>query len=237
MIQIDGVSHAYGRVTALKDVGAQLAADRVALLGPNGAGKSTLLGLVTTVLPVQDGSIRVAGHDVGDRRGRASARGVLGYVPQSMTLPPTWTCAEFLAYACWMHREPNHQAAVGRALASVGLTERADSRIRTLSGGMRQRLCVAQALVHEPSVLVVDEPTVGLDPLQRVRLREVLTGLDCQLVVATHLVDDVAAMADHVVVLDGGRVVFDGAITQLCGGEVNAAEVERAYVSLVADPG
>lgn len=211
-------------------------ADRVALLGPNGAGKSTLMGVLTTVLPVQQGQVVVRGSDVSSRRGRAAARRVLGYVPQSMSLPAGWTCADFLAYACWMHQVSDYQPAVERALASVGLSERAGSRIGTLSGGMRQRLCVAQALVHHPAVLVVDEPTVGLDPLQRVRLREVLAGLDCQLMVATHLVDDVAAMAEQVVILDAGRVVFDGSITDLCDGEVSATSVEQAYVALVTDP-
>ncbi|MFT3877992.1 MAG: ATP-binding cassette domain-containing protein [Propioniciclava sp.] len=220
---------------ALDEVDLCLSARSVALLGPNGAGKSTLLGLATTVLPVQRGRVAIQGSDLGRRDGRAAARRVLGYVPQSMSLPGGWSCEEFLAYACWMHQQTDYRAGVERALAGVGLGDQANSKIRTLSGGMRQRLCVAQALVHRPEVLIVDEPTVGLDPLQRVRLREVLKGLDCQLVVATHLVDDVAALAEHVVVLDAGRVVYDGSIEGLCSGTVSAATVEDAYVALVRD--
>lgn len=205
-------------------------------MGPNGAGKSTLLKLIATVLPGQKGKVLLSGHDLSTRAGRVAARRDLGYVPQSMSLPLGWSCEEFLAYACWMHGESEYRTSVGRALSGVGLSGRATSRIRTLSGGMRQRLCVAQALVHQPSVLVVDEPTVGLDPLQRVRVRELLMSLDCQLVVATHLVDDVAAMGQQVVILDAGRVVFNGDISTLCGGrEVSAAAVEAAYVARVQD--
>lgn len=234
MIRVEAVSFAYGGARALAGVDLTLTADRVALLGPNGAGKSTLIGLMTTVRKLQDGSIVVGDADLSDRHGRAAVRRRIGYVPQSMALPLGWTCEEFLAYACWMHGEPDFRRAVPDALALVDLADRADSKIRTLSGGMRQRLCVAQAIVHRPSVLVVDEPTVGLDPLQRVQVRNVLAGLDCQLVIATHLVDDVAAMAEYVVVLDEGSVVFSGDIATMCGGVVSAEAVEAAYLRHVA---
>ncbi|MDF1486821.1 ATP-binding cassette domain-containing protein [Tessaracoccus caeni] len=236
MILSSGVRHSYKQVLALGDISLSLESDRVALLGPNGAGKSTFLKLITTILPLQSGHLEVDGISLNDARGRSAARGRFGYVPQRMDLPGAYTVEEFLAYAGWMHRCSDLEPAVTRALEMVDLADRRSSRIKTLSGGMRQRVCIAQALVHAPSVVVVDEPTVGLDPQQRSRLRTYLAELDCQLLLATHMVDDVAGLAEEVVVLDHGRVAFHGPIAELCdGGPVTAESVERGYLRYV-DP-
>lgn len=236
MIAMSGVRHRYGQRVALGGVTGDLSSRRVALLGPNGAGKSTLIRLLTTLAKLQDGTITIDGDDLSSASGREAVRSRLGYVPQSMELPPGYTCAELMAYAAWMRGVSDVSEATNRCLSAVGLADRRDDGISSLSGGMRQRLCVAQALVHKPSLLVVDEPSVGLDPQQRVHLRSTLSSLDCQLVLATHLVDDVAGLAEEVLVLDDGAVAFHGSIQELCGGaEVSAAAVEEGYLRCVAD--
>lgn len=236
MIEIRAVRHQYGGRVALDGITETLRSQRIALLGPNGAGKSTLIRLLATLTPVQAGSVVVDGSDLSQGSQQVSLRARLGYVPQSMVLPSGYTCAEFIAYAAWMRGVNSVGSEVSRCLDAVGLAGRRDERISALSGGMRQRLCVAQALVNDPTLLIVDEPSVGLDPQQRVQLRETLRSLECQLVLATHLVDDVAGLAEEVLVLDDGHVAFHGSITQLCGGrEVTAAAVEEGYLQCVAD--
>ncbi|MFC6395479.1 ABC transporter ATP-binding protein [Luteococcus sanguinis] len=236
MIAMTAVGHRYKQRVALRDVTADLSSGRVALLGPNGAGKSTLIRLLTTLSSVQVGTITIDGDNLSLAAGRESVRARLGYVPQAMELPRGYTCGELMAYVSWMRGVSDVAKATERCLTAVGLADRRDDRISSLSGGMYQRLCVAQALVHEPSLLVVDEPSVGLDPQQRVHLRNTLSSLDCQLVLATHLVDDVAGLAEEVLVLDDGVVAFHGSIQELCGGaEVSAAAVEEGYLRCVAD--
>lgn len=236
MIELKNVRFTYGSREALAGVSGSLLSNRVALLGPNGAGKSTLISLLSTLKSLQEGSITVDSADLRSSAGRIRVRERLGYVPQAMELPSGYTCAELMAYAAWMRGVAHVAEATERCLSAVGLSDRRDDRISSLSGGMRQRLCVAQALVHEPSLLVVDEPSVGLDPQQRVHLRTTLSSLDCQLVLATHLVDDVAGLAEEVLVLDDGAVAFHGSIQELCGGaEVSAAAVEEGYLRCVAD--
>lgn len=237
MLALSDVRHTYrhGQV-ALDGLSAELPGRRLAVLGPNGAGKSTLLGLLSTSLVLQSGSVRVNGHDLADPGERRQHRERLGVLPQAMGLPGGYTCRQFLQYVAWMRQVPTGQLdpAVDRALEAVDLAERADSKIKTLSGGMRQRLGLAQALVNDPALVVLDEPTVGLDPRQRVELRTYLRRLDRPLVVATHLVDDVAALADDVLVVEQGRALFAGPLTVFCEGRPATAEtVEQAYLALV----
>lgn len=235
MISVEDVSHGYHGRVALDHLTVQLTGRVVGLLGPNGAGKSTLIRLLATLLTVQTGTITVDGSSLGTREGARVVRARLGYVPQQMTLPAGYTAEEFLAYAAWMRRMPAPAPAISLALQRVGLTDRRRSKIKTLSGGMRQRLCIAQAVVHQPALLVVDEPSVGLDPQQRAALRALLRGLDCQVVLATHLVDDIAGVTDQVVILDQGRAVFSGTTQQLCSaGAVTAEAVEAAYLDRVS---
>ena len=241
MLRVGGVRHTYrqGRV-ALDSLSAELSGHRIAVLGPNGAGKSTLLGLLSTSLLLQSGTLSINGHDLADRDERGRHRQRLGVLPQAMGLPAGYTCRQFLQYVAWMRQVSGRELdpAVDRALEAVDLSERAASKITTLSGGMRQRLGLAQALVNDPALVVLDEPTVGLDPRQRVELRTYLRRLDRPLVVATHLVDDVAALADDVLVIEQGKALFAGPLTVFCQGQPPTAEtVEQAYLALVpAEP-
>lgn len=178
------------------------------LVGPNGAGKTTLFRLLTGLDKPTAGSLSIA---------RDGAR--MGYLPQDPDLPGQASCRQFLDYVGWLHKIAGDQQrqASDRALAAVGLADKADDKIRALSGGMKRRLGIAQALVHAPELVLLDEPTVGLDPAQRVSLRDTISGLgdDRTLLVSTHLVEDVRGLADRVLVMRDGALIFDGTVAEL----------------------
>lgn len=171
-VSVRGVTHRYGRRVALADATLDLPVGVTGLLGPNGAGKSTLMKLLATAMPLQTGSVAVG--DVPLVRDNLTAvRRQLGYLPQRFEVMGWSTVRRNVEYAAWAHGLPSREAGerADRALVLLGLSDRAGSRARALSGGVRQRLGLACALVHEPRVLVLDEPTVGLDPAQRRGLR------------------------------------------------------------------
>jgi ABC-2 type transport system ATP-binding protein len=214
-IAIEGVTHAYGHHRVLDDVTLELAAGVTGVLGPNGAGKTTLLRMLATVLAPDDGDVQVLGHTLDDAAGRVAVRRRLGYVPQEPGFYRHFTAFEFVDYVAILKEMTDRHlrhTEVHRVLGLVGLEAVAGKRIHRLSGGMRRRVALAQALLGDPALLVLDEPTAGLDPEQRLRFREVIsTSLRSQAVVlSTHHTEDVAALCGRVVVLHGGRVRFDG---------------------------
>lgn len=224
----------FGTRVALSEVSFVLAPGLTVLLGANGAGKSTLLEVLAGLRRPSEGALLRAGRVVqkrSDRRLRAD----LGYVPQNPHLAPRVTCAETLAYAAWLKRirTSDQACAIGAALEKVGLANRAQDRVATLSGGMRRRLAIATALVSNPSIVLLDEPAAGLDLAQRAILRTVI-GQICAagaVIVSTHNVSDVAEIADNVLILDEGHVSFTGSMTQLCGKPHPApSEIEAAYL-------
>ncbi|WP_030381997.1 MULTISPECIES: ABC transporter ATP-binding protein [unclassified Streptomyces] len=215
------------------------------LLGPNGAGKTTLIRALATVLRPADGTLELLGESVGGRGEHRALRRRIGYLPQEFGYYKRFTVREFVEYMAWLKEVPKADipAAVQRAVERVGLADRADARMRTLSGGMVRRVGIAQALVNDPAVLLLDEPTVGLDPAQRLRFRELLQelGADTCVVVSTHLVEDVGAACTHVVLLAEGRLVFQGTPDGLAaaGGpeHVGDSPLERGYSALLLDSG
>ncbi|CCH32644.1 ATP-binding cassette domain-containing protein [Actinosynnema sp. NPDC047251] len=236
VVQVRGVSHRYGDVEALHRLELDFRSGVTAVLGPNGAGKSTLLGLLSTALRIQRGSVSVGGVD--SARDRRRYRDLLGFLPQHFTMPGNLTVAEFLTLTAWQRMVPRRKRAdaVDVALAAVDLSSRRDQKISTLSGGMHRRVGIAQAVVNQPEVLLLDEPTVGLDPRQRRVLRHLIVSLGRQraVVLSTHLTEDVAAAADRVVVLDEGEMRFDGTVEEFTGGRGSvAADIDTAYDALV----
>lgn len=214
------------------------------LLGPNGAGKTTLLSLLVTLLPVRGGRLLIGEHDLSTMAGRSRARRLLGFVPQRFSLAGELTVADTVAYAAWAHGLARDRCARAArwALESVDLSELADQRTGTLSGGQRQRVGIAAALAHDPRVLVLDEPTAGLDPGQRLRVREVVAelGEERTVLVSTHLIEDVAHLCSRVGVLAGGRIEFHGTFPELealiedtSGGSPYGSGFERAYDRLI----
>ncbi len=222
-LKLASVMKSYPTGFRLGPVDAEVGPGITVLVGPNGAGKSTLMGLCTTLLEPASGDILVGGNSTRSRAGRRAARAKIGYLPQDFTLPKRATPSQFLYYVAWLRGvAPKHrQARVDQALLAVDLTARRDERIARLSGGMKRRLGIAYALVHEPEVIVLDEPTVGLDPQQRLQIRQVLRSISQTrtILVSTHLVDDVQALADRVLVLDEGQLRFDGPKQSLLGDD------------------
>ena len=220
LISLRGVGRSFGATQALADVDLDLRAGVIGLLGPNGAGKTTLLRLLATALPPSRGKVRVLGRDVEVLAERTEIRRRLGYLPQEVGFPRGFTAFAFVDYIAllkeWADPAARH-AEVRRVLDQVGLSDAATKRIRAMSGGQRRRVALAQALLGSPPVLILDEPTTGVDPEQRVTLRTVLAELarTSIVVLSTHQTDDVAALCERVVVLDRGRVRYDGAITEL----------------------
>lgn len=184
------------------------------LLGPNGAGKTSLIRVLATVAAPTGGRVEILGDDVRDHRRRAAVRRQLGYLPQEFGYYPGFTVREFVAYVAWLKELPaaGTPAAVERAVARVGLTDRIDAKVKTLSGGMVRRVGIAQAIVNDPRVLLLDEPTAGLDPEQRVEFRGLLRelGASSAVIVSTHLVEDVAAACTEVTLVESGRVAYRG---------------------------
>jgi ABC-2 type transport system ATP-binding protein len=220
-VELAGVGKRYGRTHALSDV--DLAFDRgvTGLLGPNGAGKTTLLRIVATSIAAGSGEVRLLGRDPHHSHADLTAvRRELGYLPQELGYPSDMTAFGFLEYVAvlkeWNDRERRFKE-VRRVLDAVGLGDRATVKIRKLSGGQRRRVGLAQALLGDPQLVVLDEPTTGLDPAQRADLRRTLSALGHRstVLLSTHQTEDVAALCERVVVLAGGTVRFDGAVTDL----------------------
>jgi ABC-2 type transport system ATP-binding protein len=235
-VSASGIGLRYGGTRALDDVSLRLTGGVTGLLGPNGAGKTTLLRVLATALPADRGSFTVLGHDPGTARGRREVRRRLGYLPQTPGFHPDFTAFEFVDYVAIL-KEMTDRAArhreVRRVLDEVGLAGVRGKRIRKLSGGMRQRVALGAALVGDPGFLVLDEPTVGLDPEQRMRFRELIAGAGegRTVLLSTHQTEDVAMLCHRVLVMAGGRVRFEGT-----PAELTARAAGRVWNSTERDP-
>ena len=235
-IELTGIGKSYGRTHALD--GVDLSFDRgvTGLLGPNGAGKTTLLRIVATSIAADAGTARLLGRDpLGSHAEVTAIRRQLGYLPQELGYPSDMTAFGFVEYVAvlkeWNDRDRRVRE-VRRVLELVGLGDLATKRVGRLSGGQRRRVALAQALLGDPRILVLDEPTTGLDPAQRADLRRTLSVVagGCAVLLSTHQTEDVAALCERVVVLAGGRVRFDGPVTELVG-------TAAGQVWLADDPG
>ncbi|MGW4561589.1 ATP-binding cassette domain-containing protein [Streptomyces sp. NPDC004561] len=226
---------------ALDAVDLDIESGTVGLLGANGAGKTTLLRIITGVLRPTSGRVLVAGHDLSTSAGATAAKRSLGYLPQELSLYPDLTTREFLDYIGVLKgiddkRERHRQ--VDDRIAAVGLEERACEKLAGFSGGMKRRVGIAQALMGNPSVLIVDEPTTGLDPHERMRFRTLLAGLGHgrTVLLSTHILDDVAQTCPEVAVLASGRLVFHDDTTALVSQAVGCTYVYPAVDPIAGPP-
>lgn len=219
-IMIEHVTKKYGSHEALKGIDLRIEYGMFGLLGPNGAGKTTLLRILSTLLRPTSGRVLIGGADLSQGRQRKAVRAHLGYLPQEFGLYPDLSGREFLDYMGLLKRLYDRNARrqqIAALLGVVNLTGDADRKIKTYSGGMKRRIGIAQALLGDPRVLVIDEPTAGLDPEERIRLRTLLARLaeDRIVILSTHVVEDVSQTCGRLAVLDQGQLIFGGLTSQL----------------------
>jgi ABC-2 type transport system ATP-binding protein len=242
-VEIADLTRRFGRTQAVAGVDLSAGPGVFGLIGPNGAGKTSLLRMMATVIPPSSGRLRLLGRDPGSYGPRREIRRRLGYLPQNLGYYPSFTVAEFVEYFALLKEMPPARvpAAVATAIERTGLGDKARARLRTLSGGMLRRAGIAQAIVNEPELLLLDEPTAGLDPEQRVSFRALLRecGQRATVVVSTHLVEDVGAACTEVAVMNQGKIVFHGTPDELtASGEgtdaAGDAPLERGYSAVLA---
>jgi len=239
MLELTGVTHQYGSLTALDDVTLSVTDGKVGLVGVNGAGKTTLLSVASGAVMPTSGLVAVNGSSPYDRPQRREALARIALMPQYLEVPSHLTAHEAVSYLTWMRgaRWRDAVRAAHSALADVGLAQRANSKLRALSGGMARRVALAQAIALKPAVLLLDEPTTGLDPEQRRSVLDLVANLDATVVMSSHIIEDIATVCDTVVVLHDGRIKFHGTLAEL---QALAAEpsspraLEDAFVSLIA---
>ena len=226
MIEAIGLSKRYGDVVAVDDVSFSVdAGEVVGFLGPNGAGKTTTMRMLTGFLPPTDGSAKIAGHDIFDEP--LAARRSVGYLPETPPLYPEMTVRAYLRYVANIKDVPRarRREAVDRALERCALTDVASHVIGTLSKGYRQRVGLAQAIVHDPPVLILDEPTVGLDPIQIGEIRGLIADLAGEsgdtrhtVILSSHILPEVSAICRRVVMISEGRKTVDAPLDELTAG-------------------
>lgn len=235
-VEVTDVRKKYGSVRALDGVSFRLDKGITGLLGPNGAGKTTLIRALATVLAPDSGGISILGMDPDRPADRLEIRRRLGYLPQEPGFYKNFTCFDFIDYLAILKEHSDRasrHAEVRRVIGLTGLSDKSTTKVKKLSGGMRRRLALAQALLGDPGFLVLDEPTAGLDPELRFRFREMITELAADRIVllSTHQTEDVAAICDRVIVMDAGQVLFEGTpldLVDVARGKVWMAETRPA---------
>jgi ABC-2 type transport system ATP-binding protein len=242
-VEIVDLTRRFGRTQAVAGVSLQAGPGVFGLLGPNGAGKTSLLRMLATVIQPSSGTLRLLGRDPGSYGPRREIRRRLGYLPQNLGYYPGFTVAEFVEYFALLKDMPPGRvpAAVAAAIERTGLGDKARAKLRTLSGGMLRRAGIAQAIVNEPDLLLLDEPTAGLDPQQRVSFRAMLRsfGETATVIVSTHLVEDVGAACTKVALMNQGKILFYGTPTELTAradgtDAAGDAPLERGYSAVLA---
>ena len=237
MIRVEHLTKRYGDLLAVRDVSFSVSrGEVVGLLGPNGAGKTTTMRVITGFLPASAGCVAIAGHDLV-RDGREARRAV-GYLPESPPLYPEMRVTDYVRYVAALKDVPRRERGekVEKAIVACGLTEVRRRVIGTLSKGFRQRVGLAQAIVHEPEVLILDEPTAGLDPIQIAEIRALIERLSSNegrtVILSTHILAEVEAICQRVLLLAYGQLRIDSSLAETAGSgsleEVFIREVEAA---------
>src|SRR6516165_4127505 len=241
-VEITGLTRRFGRTVAVAGVDLRAGPGVFGLLGPNGAGKTSLLRMMATAIRPTSGTLLLLGRDPDSYGPRREIRRRLGYLPQNFGYYPGFTVVEFVEYFALLKEVPPARipAAVAVAIERVELSDKAKTKLRALSGGMLRRVGVAQAIVNEPELLLLDEPTAGLDPEQRVAFRALLRdiGRRATVVVSTHLVEDIGAACTQVGLMDQGKIVFHGTPADLTargeGYGTGDAPLERGYSAVLS---
>lgn len=233
-IEIRNVDKFYGRKQALYDINLTINQGMFGLLGRNGAGKTTLMKTLATLHKKRNGSITVCGIPIEHAK---EIRSITGYLPQDFSMYPTMTVEESLDYLgvlSGMDKQLREKR-IGMLLKRVNLTEHKRKKVKALSGGMKRRLGIAQALLHDPQVLIVDEPTAGLDPEERIRFRNLLCEVAEERIVilSTHIVGDIEATCEDIAIMNSGRILWKGTVSQLLDdarGKVFTVNISKNFL-------
>lgn len=216
-LSVDRLTKQYGRKIAVDCVSMVLKPGVYGLLGENGAGKTTLMRMLCAILESTAGEVFLDGREITSMG--ADYRDLLGYLPQDFGYYPNYTAKEFLLYMAALKGIPRSMAGkrTKELLEVVGLGEAASKKVKTFSGGMKQRVGIAQALLNQPKILILDEPTAGLDPKERVRFRNLISdyAADRIVILSTHIVSDIEAIADEVLLMKKGKLVSQGTVSEL----------------------
>lgn len=236
-IKIRNLNQYYGKKQALKDVNLTIETGMFGLLGRNGAGKTTLMKVLSTLLPKSEGDVTVCGRNVEHAQ---SVRKIVGYLPQEFSMYPNMTVYEAMDYLGVLSglKKSQRKQRIPQLLYRVNLQDDTRKKVKALSGGMKRRLGIAQAILHNPKVLIVDEPTAGLDPEERVRFRNLLCEIAEKRIVilSTHIVGDIEATCENIAVLDEGEMIYRGTVgglIQMAEGKVYSAEISKRELELL----
>ncbi|MCM1499234.1 MAG: ATP-binding cassette domain-containing protein [Clostridium sp.] len=239
MLELDHITKKYRDKTALDDVSITLGCGIYGLLGPNGAGKSTLMNIITGNIKPTEGAVLWDGTDI--YKLGAQFRSLIGYAPQQQGLYNSFSGRRFLAYMAALKGISKRDVAdeLNRVLSYVNMQEAADRAIGGYSGGMKQRILIAQAILGNPKLIVLDEPTAGLDPKERVRVREQIQALagDKIILVSTHVVSDIAPIAKEILLIRSGSIVDRGTVEALCHKYGESKNLEEVYMHVFGEEG
>jgi ABC-2 type transport system ATP-binding protein len=227
-IEVSNITKVYGTQKALQNVSFSIRkGEIVGFLGPNGAGKSTLMKILTTYLQASDGTAKVNGFSVSEENEQVQRS--VGYLPEHNPLYLDMYVKEYLAFNASVHKVSSE--AIDQVIEQTGLTPEAHKKIGQLSKGYRQRVGLANALLHNPEVLILDEPTTGLDPNQLIEIRELIkrAGKEKTVLLSTHIMQEVEAICDRVIIIDKGQIVLDKSLKELSENKEQVVEVEFDY--------
>lgn len=237
MLEIKDLNKSYGSKQVLKNINCKLTNGVYGLLGPNGAGKSTLMNIITTNLKADSGNILWEGRNV-DKLGD-DYRDILGYMPQGQGLYNGFTGYMFLNYIAVLKgvSKKDIKTEIERVTKSVNLTDSIDKKIGTYSGGMKQRILIASAIIGNPRLIIFDEPTAGLDPKERIRVKNLLSSLSKNkiIIIATHIVPDIENMAKNILVLKDGILLEEKSADKLIEKYAPEGNLEDVYMSIFAN--
>lgn len=235
MIEAKDLVKTYGSLAALDGVSFDVQKGEVlGFLGPNGAGKTTTMRILTAYIPPTDGTATVAGYDVFEQSLEVRRR--VGYLPETVPLYPEMSVYDYLSFAAALRRVPNRAERVEEVMEQVAIADRADDPIGKLSKGLKQRVGIAQALVHNPEILILDEPTIGLDPKQIIEVRELIRDLggDHTVILSTHILAEVSQVCSRVLIINKGRIVAEDTPERLAN-RLKGAEQVRLVVAKPAE--